>query len=55
MTNAAQISNFLKYMASNIKLESVQPAVNGHTKNEIRAKTRFYPVRRNLEILDTDE
>lgn len=55
MTNVAQISNFLKYMASNINLESVQPAVNGHTTNDIKAKTRFYPVRRKLDIIETDE
>ena len=47
-----QISNFLKYMAKNIKLDSIKPAADAHYLESPKAKTRFYPVRRKLDILD---
>jgi hypothetical protein len=51
-----QISNFLKYMAKNINLESVQPVQkNGNMENDIKARTRFNPVRRRLDIIERDD
>jgi hypothetical protein len=52
LINRAQITNFLKYMAKNIKLESIGLATNGHHLDAPKAKTRFYPVRRKLDILN---
>jgi hypothetical protein len=54
--HAKPISNFLKYMAKNINLDSVQPVQkNGNMENDIKAKTRFHPVRRRLDIIERDE
>lgn len=40
-------------MATNIKLDSITPAAtNGHGLDSRKAKTRFQPVRRKLDILD---
>ncbi|KAB5563173.1 Alpha/Beta hydrolase protein [Coniochaeta sp. 2T2.1] len=50
--HAKPITNFLKYMVSNIKLDSIQPATNGHKLHGPKAKTLFEPVRRKLTILD---
>ncbi|KAB5575675.1 hypothetical protein GE09DRAFT_600184 [Coniochaeta sp. 2T2.1] len=50
--HAKPITNFLKYMVSNIKFDSIQPATNGHKLHGPKAKTLFEPVRRKLTILD---
>jgi hypothetical protein len=43
-------------MVKNINLDSVQPVQkNGNMENDIKAKTRFHPVRRRLDIIERDE
>ncbi|KAH8908868.1 AB-hydrolase YheT [Coniochaeta sp. PMI_546] len=51
--HAKPISNFLKHMASDIKLNFITPTSNGYTQHGPKAQTRFEPVRRKLDILDT--
>lgn len=53
LADTGQISNFLKYMATNIKLDSVAPMMNGKTTESRAATTLFDPVQRRLHILDT--
>jgi len=39
-------------MATNIKLDSIKQDINDHQLDGPKAKTRFDPVRRKLDILD---
>jgi uncharacterized protein len=47
---AKPVSNFLKLMASEIDLDSIQPTLNGHASKAV-VRTHFEPVRRKLEII----
>lgn len=51
--HAKPISNFLKYMVSEINLDSIKPKADSHAIEGPLGQTRFYPVRRRLDILDS--
>lgn len=53
VANCKQISNFLKYMVSEINLDSIKPKADSHAIEGPLGQTRFYPVRRRLDILDS--
>lgn len=53
--HARPVSNFLKYMATNIKLDYIEPTMNGKATDDLKAKTHYDPVGRKLHILDVDD